>query len=87
MEPLSRYQWVKSINVCPQCLKRRPEKGKTTCKVCLKKRRETVVQRKAEHKCIICCEPAVELEGGKFLTLCKYHREQANSRRRKNAKV
>ena len=47
MEPLSRYQWAKSINVCPQCLKRRPKKGKTTCEVCLKKRRETVAQRKA----------------------------------------
>lgn len=87
MEQLSNYQFYKSINICPKCLKHRPEKGKTTCEVCLQKRRKLIAQRKAEHKCVICCEPAVELQSGKFLTLCKYHREQANSRRRKNAKV
>lgn len=87
MEPLNNYQWAKSINVCPQCLKRRPEKGKTICEVCLKKRRETVAQRKANHRCTICGEPSVKLENGKFLTLCQYHRERENNRRRNNAKV
>lgn len=87
MEQLSHYQFYKSMHICPQCLKCIPEKGKTTCEVCLKKRREIVAQRKADHKCIICGEPSVKLENGKFLTLCQYHRERENNRRRKNAKV